>query len=67
MLSAPNKFDKCVEPWGLSAINVHIAFVRSCIPDHKVKTLVDLLKELVCVWGKKDNDKVISIISSTKI
>lgn len=47
-----NQFDKYGELWNLSAINVQVAFVICCIPDHKVKTLVDQLKELV-VWGKK--------------
>lgn len=63
-----NQFDKYGELRNLSAINVQVAFVICCIPDHKVKTLVDQLKELV-VWGKKkkDGDEVISIISSTKI
>lgn len=54
------------EPWSLSPINAHIAFVISCIPDQKVKPLVDQLKELLSE-RKKDGDKVISIIDSTKI
>lgn len=64
--STQNRFSKKGELWSLTAINVHIVLVISCKPDHKVKAVLNQLKELAFHW-KKYGDEVISIISSTEI
>lgn len=50
--SAQNQFSKDGELRSLTAINIHVVFVVTCKADHKVKAVLNQVKELVFHWEK---------------